>query len=266
MLAKYDSWINLQNVTVKEILSNSDFYADLLARNKVLGFVELRPYRRQHEEILVSLMRGEGDRSFGPIWDVTHPHLENVLPNMPDDFLVGHWHADNTVWEESPTITSMHMHTWTGEKGKGNTVLVDCQKLYEKCPSHLRDYLQDLMLLHRSGANDPETGELAKGAVHPALRTHSVTGGTSLFYTGPECDPVDGETELFNEYKTWLNGTQVDGALYDQENQIQWEWSEGDLLIWDNSCMVHGFLGGWKYGERVFDKLEGQWAKPEYSS
>ena len=269
------SGLKLEGLTVDDVLNNMQYYYDLYIEHRKLGFVELRPTREQQSELIQKF--GNVDRNgVGPLWDVSHPHLETTLAETPDDFLIGHWHMDNTVFEWCPDITSMHMHTWKGRKGTGNTVLVDLEDLYDKCPKEYINYLQDLMVHHRSGVNNPD-GTTHSGSHHPGLRTHPITGNTSLFYTGPECDPSDGPSELFDEYKQWMRGDApppgeaseggwpgYQGQLFQLENQFVWDWSEGDFLIWDNTCIIHGFYGGWVYEERVFDKVEGRYSKPYY--
>ena len=269
------SGLRLEGLTVDDVLNNMQYYYDLFIEHRKLGFVELHPTREQQSE-LVQKFANETLDGCGPLWDVTHPHLETTLAETPDDFLIGHWHMDNTVHEWCPDITSMHMHTWKGETGKGSTVLVDLEDLYQKCPQRYKDYLQNIMVHHRSGANKTaQTDELHDGSHHPGLRTHPITGNTCLFYTGPECDPSDGSSELFDEYKQWMRDgapaeaseggwPRTGGQLYLLENQFVWDWSEGDFLIWDNTCIVHGFYGGWVYEERVFDKMEGRYSKPYY--
>jgi len=255
------SGLRLEDLTADDILNNMQYYYDLFIEYRKLGFVELHPTRDQQEELVKLFADAPESNS---LFDVVHPHLEERLKEAPDDFLIGHWHTDNTVFEVCPNVTSMHMHYWKGTKGTGNTVLVDLQDLYDKCPKEYINYLQALMVHHRSGMDNPD-GTLHPGAHHPALRSHPTTGKTCLWYTGPECDPTTGPDPLFDEYKDWMRTIKETGQLYQPENQFSWEWTEGDFLVWDNTCVVHAFYGGWEYGKRKFDKVEAGYSRPFFT-
>ena len=163
-------------------------------------------------------------------------------------------------------------------KWEGLTVYFDMQDLYQKCPH--KDYLETLDLQH-----PPLPGTEVE--IHPALRTHPITGKTSLCLSNSNCVPVgcefntvpryDGQERTFNpntkeydyfkegdlpqefvEYMAWFKG-----ELNKEENRHWWHWEEGHFIIWDNRCTYHSF-SGYEFGPtRVFDKgmvgHEGVW-------
>jgi taurine dioxygenase len=73
------------------------------------------------------------------------------------------------------------------------------------------------------------------GARHPIVRTHPVTGRKCLFLGRrrgayiPELDLAEGEALLD---RLWAHATQ---------ERFCWTqtWQAGDLLLWDNRCVMH---------------------------
>ena len=247
------------------IRDNIGDYQDDFIKHGLLIFRNLAPTKEEQLEITHLFMFGKGNRKI--LYDDTISHeyfsksgrLENEDPNA----LVGHWHIDNAVHEYSTSLVTMHMAHWVGEQGTGNTIFIDLEGLFQVCPDHYKLELEGLELLHQSGQDDAE-GNHAPGAVHPLFRIHPITGNTILFYTGPDLNPVNGPVPEFDLFKEWMSmilKRMLDEGYY-PELKHELEWNQGDMVLMDNRCILHGFRGGWKLGERVMHKAEGQWVRP----
>ena len=248
---------DLGRITVKELSEDSDYYADLLIRHKVLHFRGMSPSVKEHEAILKALFRGEFDSAYVPQGAKNLDHTEllemQLHQGVDTDTVLENWHSDWPCWEKPPSITSMYMHTFTAEKGQGNTYFADLEHAYQVCPIEIREYLDKAPLfLHATGG--PPDGDWQP---HPALRTHPVSGNTCIYYTGSRTEPAAPDS-LFEYFMKWI-------FSYLQDNHHEYEWEQGDLTIWDNRNTLHSFpMTGWKPEQRIFNKLEYQYEKPYY--
>ena len=83
-----------------------------------------------------------------------------------------------------------------------------------------------------SAATDPRD---APGAVHPLLRTHPVTHRDALFLGRRRSAcivglPVDESEALLDQL--WAHATRPEFTWFQ-------EWQVGDLILWDNRCVMH---------------------------
>jgi alpha-ketoglutarate-dependent taurine dioxygenase len=259
--------IRIKGVTYDDIMDNVDYFHRLFIEHKAIGFVRLHPTREQHLNILSAISGFDAEPYPNWVFDQDHSvlaqmHCEDDLAEDNEPYLnrglVGDWHIDHPYNEYMPCATSLHMTTFKAEWGRGNTRILDLEYLYDICPQEIKDSLNDLVLIHNTG--NPE-GAGSVGREHPALRTHPVTGNTCLHWTGGDMEPE----ESIMAYKNWFSEQAgIRGYPERLENTWEWFWSEGDLLLWDNRNCAHGFMGGWKMGDRVMDKLEIGYEKPYY--
>ena len=289
------------DVTFDDIINDFGTYADLLLEHKVLGFAApLYLDIHQHAEIL-RLLYTHGVCTSYPIQNSVgmwtnntgvnhHPSTSLKDGDDPLELAKRNYHADTVETKRPESVITMSMHTYSKAvygnrpgyeelaKWEGLTVYFDMQDLYQKCPH--KDYLETLDLQH-----PPLPGTEVE--IHPALRTHPITGKTSLCLSNSNCVPVgcefntvpryDGQERTFNpntkaydyfkegdlpqefvEYMAWFKG-----ELNKEENRHWWHWEEGHFIIWDNRCTYHSF-SGYEFGPtRVFDKgmvgHEGVW-------
>ena len=138
---------DLGRITVKELSEDSDYYADLLIRHKVLHFRGMSPSEEEHVAILKALFLGEFDSAYKPVFcleegrkDLNHTELLEMQlhQGVDTDTVLENWHSDWPCWEKPPSITSMYMHTFTAEKGQGNTYFADLEHAYQVCDRDTR--------------------------------------------------------------------------------------------------------------------------------
>ena len=160
------------------------------------------------------------------------------LGNLESD-----WHTDMSSYEEPPTASILYALE-TPPSG-GDTSFCNMYRAYETLPDELKARLQDAKAVHDATLNS--AGRLrhgfeavsdvtqTPGARHPVFRTHPVTGRTALFLGRRRNSYIPGlsvdESEALLD-TLWANAT---GA----ENTWAHTWQVGDLIIWDNRCVMH---------------------------
>lgn len=248
----------VKGVTPSDIINDSEFFSEILVRNKMLGFIDLNPTPEEHQAIVKALYRGETENCIpGMLFDQYHKQNQDTLTDDQEWFIMANWHMDNPFGESIPSYTSIHMHTFTCSPDVGQTHFLSLISLYDKCPEKFKEKLQTARFLGETGrygdsANEPVVS-------HPALRTHPVTSETILFWSGPATELEGGSEPWFEELKDWIHGEMLDPA-----NRYTWHWKQGDLILWDNRALLHSLSAGWSHDQRIFNRCESSPDKPFY--
>lgn len=209
------------------------------------------------DDQLVAFSRRFGTLDLAPItttgkpWLPGYPEL-NVISNVIDDKGVpigglgageSEWHTDMSYKAEPPSASILY--ALEVPAAAGNTDFSNMYAAAEELPTDLRSAIAGRLCKHDSSMNS--TGQLRKnfepvtdprdapGAAHPILRTHPVTKRTALFLGRRKNAhivglPLDESEALLNQL--WAHATQ---ARY----EWQQHWRVGDLIIWDNRCVMH---------------------------
>jgi taurine dioxygenase len=175
--------------------------------------------------------------------------VSNVVENgvaiggLGDGELV--WHTDMSSFEVPPNQTVLH--ALEIPQAGGMTGFDNMYLALDTLPEALRVRVEDLMLKHdatidAAGYTRKKFSEYAKadvrtapGAVHPLVRTHPETRRNCLF--------------LGRRAKSYLVGLEIEeseallDALWEHatQQQLAWfhDWQPGDVLMWDNRCVMH---------------------------
>ena len=158
------------------------------------------------------------------------------------------WHTDLSFAEIPSRATFLHALE-VAEEG-GDTEWSNMYLAYETLPEGTRRRIDGLRGIHvfdrrknprtrvdsQYAANpDAVYGLPIPDATHPMVRTHAQTGQNSLFVSPRFVVGIDGMDD--SEAQPLLD------ELF--EHQIRPEfryrhtWRRGDLLMWDNSCLIH---------------------------
>ena len=146
----------------------------------------------------------------------------------------------------------------------GQTLFANGILAYEALPSHLKAKVEGLQGLHAQpgsgrGREAALAGRLPRAfAPHersqpqPVVRTHPVTGERALYlcewgqmdwfegpFVGMEPGPHGAGAALLDEIMAHLTERRFCYAH---------EWTQGDVLIWDNRCLIHAAT--WFDGEK----------------
>jgi taurine dioxygenase len=153
------------------------------------------------------------------------------------------WHTDMSYIPEPPmasALYSLEVPTSGGDTGFCNMYLA-----LETLPADLRRAIDGKVCRHDASRNS--AGELRRGFVdaadasqtigaeHPIVRTHPATGRKALFLGRrrnayiPGLPLADSEGLLD---ALWAHATKDEFTWYQQ-------WRVGDLILWDNRCVMH---------------------------
>jgi hypothetical protein len=189
-------------------------------------------------------------------------------------------------------VVSMHMTTFDCDNRFGRTYLLDLTKLYKNCPQEFKDKLIGEYLENHISATGKEFGfdappktkiQTDKYKLAPAIlemelkteeakiknffsvfspfRTHPITKETILFWPSyASCIKLHNKsTSWFDELQSW-----VKDYLDDKNNWYEWTWDVGDVILFDNRCMLHSYTPGFEIGERIFNQIIVGFEEPFY--
>lgn len=207
---------------------------DLIAFGKRFGELEPpgmsiigKPYLDDYPDVLViSNLKAEDGTPLG---------------NLGDGEAI--WHTDMS-YRDTP-VSAAILHAWEVPPSGGDTSFSNQYLAYETLPEDLRATIDGKQMVHdetynsagqiRKGFAEVTDPREAPGARHPIVRTHPVSGRKCL-YLGRRRNgyilglDVDESEETLD--RLWKHATQPSLAWTHQ-------WRQGDVLIWDNRCVLH---------------------------
>jgi taurine dioxygenase len=153
------------------------------------------------------------------------------------------WHTDMSFNAEPPCASALY--ALEVPPSGGDTGFANMYLAYETLPDELRRRIQGRSCRHDSSRNS--AGELRRGSSevtdprqapgtdHPIIRTHPVTGRKALFLGRRRNAYIQGleleESETLLD-ALWAHATRPELTWYQQ-------WRVGDLVLWDNRCVLH---------------------------
>jgi len=158
------------------------------------------------------------------------------------------FHVDTSYVSRPPSYTALRAVTIPASGGE--TLFTNQYRACETLPPAIRTALTGRTIRHVvTGLNLGEDDETA--ADHPVFRRHPVSGRTSLYVSTPErCVSISG-----------LAGPQardVIAFLYEHStvaaNTYRHVWSPGDVVMWDNRCVLHRADHAHVVGDRVLHR------------
>ncbi|MGE0558101.1 MAG: TauD/TfdA dioxygenase family protein [Burkholderiales bacterium] len=222
---------------------------------------------------LIAFGKRLGELDFAPLAKTgrerARPHPEvivisNVMENgvpigvLRDAEVV--WHSDNS-YRERPLSYSALYSLEVPPKG-GNTGFANMYLALETLDPALRRRIEGKTLKHdmtynsagdlREGFQPVADVRDAPGPSHPVIRTHPETGCNALYLGRRPNAYINGLSVAESEElldALWAHATQ---------DRFTWhhEWQVGDILIWDNRCVMHHrdpFDGGYR---RVMHRIQ----------
>lgn len=194
-------------------------------------------------------------RSFGPTMFTVG---ETPVPGFPDLNVISNvgrttpprstFHTDTSYVREPPSYTALRA-VRVPEHG-GHTLFTNQYTAYETLPQHIRDDLAGRRITHVvTGLNlgtDDETS-----AVHPIVRVHPISRRRYLYLSTPSrCAQVSG---MSAEQAAVTIARLFEHCTRD-ENVFRHAWSPGDVVMWDNRCVLHRADHEGVVGDRVMHR------------
>ena len=184
-------------------------------------------------------------------WLPDHPEMavmSNIVENGQPQGSLGAgeaiWHTDMS-YEEVPPSASLLFALEVPADGGGNTGFANMYRAFEALDPERQTQVASLTLVHdssRSSADELRKGfeevvdpRDAPGARHPAVVTHPETGRRALFLGRRRNAYVVGHSLADSEAmldELWEHATRPEFTWHHR-------WRVGDLLIWDNRCVLH---------------------------
>jgi taurine dioxygenase len=153
------------------------------------------------------------------------------------------WHTDMSYIAEPPMASALY--SLEAPPTGGDTGFCNMYLALETLPADLRRAVEGRACIHDASRNS--AGELRRGyvdasdasqtvgAAHPIVRTHPETGRKALFLGRRRNAYIQGLSLADSEAlldALWTHATKDEFAWYQQ-------WRAGDLILWDNRCVMH---------------------------
>jgi taurine dioxygenase len=174
------------------------------------------------------------------------------------------WHSDGTFVEDPPFGTVLEV-TEIPEMG-GDTLFVDLQAAYEGLSPAVRDLFDTLEVVHDGsnfvtyafGPSLPEQRRVEmfqaamRKVVHPLVHVHPETGRRGLYGTPGFARSIKDVT--FEENAAILS--LVNAHINRTEYILRYRWSVGDVVLWDNRCVLHRVSDDYGDARRRFLRVQ----------
>jgi taurine dioxygenase len=164
------------------------------------------------------------------------------------------WHTDQSYRRPPPDISLFYAVSPVA-KERGQTIFASGTLAYEALPADLKAKVENLQGLHCQpgtgrGRTEAEAGKTPPAILphqrsqpQPVVRTHPVTGRKALYLCErSQMDWFDGPF-VGLEPGPYGEGAKLLDALMTHYTRPEFiyvhEWTQGDVLVWDNRCLVH---------------------------
>lgn len=156
------------------------------------------------------------------------------------------WHTDSS-YKRIPAKASLLSARIVPKTG-GETAFADTRAAYDALEPAMQDWLADRTAVHSYAYSQGKVGGLGgitedewdalPPVEQPLIRTHPATGRRNL-YIGRHASHIVGEDP--GESRKLLEGLCIEACRAPRIHIHRWE--VGDLVIWDNRCVLHRGLG-----------------------
>ncbi|MBA3906821.1 MAG: TauD/TfdA family dioxygenase [Pseudonocardiales bacterium] len=183
---------------------------------------------------------------------------ETPVPGFPDLNVVSNigratpprsvFHVDTSYVRRPPAYTALRA-VEIPERG-GQTLFTNQYRAYDTLPGEVRATLDGRTITHRASGVAPG-GDQETEAEHPVFRRHPVSGRTSLYVSTPQrCVGVSGmdDAQATAMIEFLYAHSTTDATTY------RHTWSPGDVVMWDNGCVLHRADHGGVTGDRTMHR------------
>jgi taurine dioxygenase len=194
-------------------------------------------------------------RSFGPTMFTVG---ETPVPGYPDLNVVTNvgrktpprstFHTDTSYVRTPPAYTALRAVA-IPRRG-GQTLFSNQYVAYDSLPPRVRQELDGRTITHVVTGVRPGPGQ-ETSATHPIFRVHPISGRRFLFLTNPErCVQVSG---MSRERAASVVAYLFHHSTRD-DNVYRHVWAPGDVVMWDNRCVLHRADHTGVVGDRVMHR------------
>ncbi|MFM1815684.1 MAG: hypothetical protein RLZ98_2379 [Pseudomonadota bacterium] len=192
-----------------------------------------------------------------------HPEVLILSNDMKDGQPVGvidggdYWHSDSSH-RDLPSMATVLFSVKNPDRG-GDTEFANMYAAYDALSDEMKSRLTGLRAIHavsklrnkrvtvsprRPDAYETYTRQNSvPDVIHPIVRTHPATGRKALFISERFTIGIEGMDE--SDADPILD--ELFAHQISREFVYRHKWDDGDLVIWDNRCVMHRAMGGYRY-------------------
>ena len=178
--------------------------------------------------------------------DVPIEFIEDTPDSPPKADL---WHTDAAFLAEPPDIAVLSMRV-TAPIG-GDTLWLNLYAAYDKLSPtmqqvvdpltwdvHVGDWFRDATIGQFGEEIYQRVADQFRGAQHPIVRVHPVTGRKALYMCGDYIKGITGMHKAESDLLLRFLRSQLD----DPNIQVRWHYEPNDVVVWDERCTNHRAL------------------------
>jgi taurine dioxygenase len=163
------------------------------------------------------------------------------------------YHTDHSNAAEPPKATVLHAVELPDQGG--DTQFVNMHKAYDELPSAMRARIDGLRAMHvyqsrfserkLMALSDANRARVPDAVLHPLVRTHPESGRKSIYLNPIRIEGIEGMAE--NDALGLLD--QLLSHATQPRYEYRHRWQEGDMVMWDNRCLLHKANGDYDMGQ-----------------
>jgi taurine dioxygenase len=153
------------------------------------------------------------------------------------------WHTDHSNDTRPPKATVLHA-VELPDKG-GDTQFANMAAAYSALPKAMQDRLGGLLAIHVYQSShsarqlmplsDANKERIPNAVLHPVVRTHPESGRKAIYINPIR---IEGILGLDHKEALPLLAELLEHATAERF-QYRHQWRRGDLVMWDNRCLLH---------------------------
>ena len=214
----------------------------LIFRQQNLSKIEQESFTRNFGEIEGHVGRLPNGQRLPNVHTVTNVDTltgkPTTAPHTDGNY---YWHTDKSYHAVPSLMTLLHAVDIPPEGG--DTLFCNMHMAYDALSPKEQKKIANLRVVHsweasrKNTQNIPATEKQKRErppVSHPIIRTHPATGRKSL-YIGMHTSHIEGISEI--EGKNLLD--KLLEAATTSKNIYRHKWQSGDLVLWDNRCLLH---------------------------
>ena len=215
----------------------------LIFRNQSLDEASLVRVTREFGEPVVHHVGEYLDQDFPQIMRLSNNTVDGKPLGAPNNGI--HWHSDQ-IFRPEPMLATLLYGERTPAATGGDTLFSDMYGAYEALSPEMKERLAPLQAVHSFVASYERNyirarklsaQEMADNpdVCHPVVRTHPETGRKALFVDPDSVKHIEGMDR--DESDDLLRA--LFAHVEDPRFVYRHKWRQGDLVVWDNRCLMH---------------------------
>jgi len=224
---------------------NEAFFEHLLLciRCDPLSAEDFAEFGRQFGTPQLQLLRNRrhGDVPEVSVLESTYNSADDKPSDMQMMRLSG-WHTDDSYFAK-PAKATMYQSLKIPDAG-GETRFCNMRRAYDDLSDDMKARLDGLKTVHsydtmrapaRASARSAVEASETPDVVHPLIRTHEDTGRKAIYLNSNRTDRIVG----MDREKSDALLDELFDHVTQPKYQYHHEWRVGDVLLWDNRCLMH---------------------------